>query len=55
MSYKNAHRRTIAEEVRGTVMDWLNELATDFYDEEIVRLVQRLDKRLNYNEDYTDK
>jgi hypothetical protein len=36
-------------------MDWLNELAAYFYDEGIVRIVQRLDKRLNRNEDYIDK
>jgi hypothetical protein len=28
-------------------MDWLNEVAADFYDEGIVKLVRRLDKCLN--------
>jgi hypothetical protein len=34
------------EEVKDTVTDWLNGLAADFYDEGIVRLVQRLEKCL---------
>jgi hypothetical protein len=43
------------EEVKETVIDWLNRLATDFYDEKIVKLVQGLDKCLNRNGDYVDK
>lgn len=36
---------------KATVMDWLNGLAADFHDEEIVKLV-RLDKCLKCNGDY---
>jgi hypothetical protein len=36
-------------------MDWLNGLAADFYEEGISKLVQRLDKCLNRNRDYTEK
>jgi hypothetical protein len=39
------------EEVQETVTDWLNGPAADFYDEGIVKLVQRLDKCLNRNGD----
>jgi hypothetical protein len=53
MRFKNAHRRTQGEEVKETaVCEWLNCLAANFYDEEIVKLVQRLDKCLNRNRDY---
>jgi hypothetical protein len=43
------------EEVKETVTDWLNGLASDFYDEGIVKLVQHLDKCLNRNRDYVGK
>jgi hypothetical protein len=36
-------------EIKETVMDWLNRLAANLYDEEIVKLVQRLEKCLNCN------
>jgi hypothetical protein len=36
-------------------MDWLSVLAADFYDGGIVKLLQRLDKCLNRNEDYIEK
>jgi hypothetical protein len=39
-------------EVKETVTNWLNELAAVFYDEDIVRLAQRLHKCLNHNGDY---
>jgi hypothetical protein len=38
-----------------TIIDWWNCLAADFYDEGIVKLVQRLDKCLNRNGDYVEK
>jgi histone-lysine N-methyltransferase SETMAR len=37
-------RMATDEEVKETVTDWLNGLAANFYDEGIVKLVQRLDK-----------
>jgi hypothetical protein len=43
------------EEVKETVMDGLDWLAVDFYDEGIIKLVQRLDKCLNCNGDYEEK
>jgi hypothetical protein len=55
MGYKNAQRRTQAKEVNETVTDGLNELAADFYDEKIVKLVQGLDTCLNRNGDYVEK
>jgi hypothetical protein len=42
-------------EVMEVVMDWLNGQAANFSDEGIVRLVQRLDKCLNCNEDYIEE
>jgi hypothetical protein len=36
-------------------MNWLNGLAADFYDEGIIKLVQRLDKCLNHNGEYVQK
>jgi hypothetical protein len=48
MDSKNAHRQTQTE-AKETVADWLNGLAANFYDQGIVRLVQRLDKCLNLN------
>jgi hypothetical protein len=41
--------------VEENVMDRLNKLVADFYDEGIVKLVQLLDKCLNHNEDYVEK
>jgi hypothetical protein len=49
---KNAHRWTQGKE---TVTDWLNGLAADFYDEGIVKLVQRVDKCLKSNVHYVEK
>jgi hypothetical protein len=46
MCSNNAHRWT------QVVMDWLNGLAADFYDEGIVKLVQSLNKCLNRNGNY---
>jgi hypothetical protein len=43
------------EEVKQTVSGWLNGLAADFYDEGIVKLVQRLNKCLNRNGGYIEK
>lgn len=37
----------VGAELREAVACWLSGLSTDFYDEEIVRLVQRLDKCLS--------
>jgi hypothetical protein len=37
------------EEVKESVPDSLNGLAADFYDEGILKLVLRVDKRLNPN------
>jgi histone-lysine N-methyltransferase SETMAR len=42
------------EEVKETVMDWLNRPSANFCDEGIVKLVQRLDKCLNLNGDYAE-
>jgi hypothetical protein len=36
-------------------MDWLNGLEADFYDEGIVKPVERLDKCLNRNAHYLEK
>jgi hypothetical protein len=47
MGPKNANRWTQAEVVKETATDWLNGLEVDFYEERIVKLVQRLDKCLN--------
>jgi hypothetical protein len=41
-----------AEEMKETVTNWLNGLAADFYDDEIIRFMQRLDKWLNRIADY---
>jgi hypothetical protein len=43
------------EEAKETVTDWLHGLAADFYNEGIVKLVQRLDKCLTSNGDYIEK
>jgi hypothetical protein len=44
------------EEVKETVMDWLNGLVVvDFYDNGIIRFVQCWDKCLNCNGDYVWK
>jgi hypothetical protein len=43
------------KEVKETVMDWLNELVANFYDVEVVKLVQHLEKCLNRNGDYVEK
>jgi hypothetical protein len=37
----------MGEEVRETVMGWLNGLVADFHNEGIIKLVQVLDKCLN--------
>jgi hypothetical protein len=42
-------------EFKETATDWLNGLAADSYDEEIVKPVQRLDKCLKHNGDYAEK
>jgi hypothetical protein len=42
-------------EVKETVTAWLNGLAAKFYDEGIVKLLSRLDKRLNLYVDYVEK
>jgi hypothetical protein len=42
-------------EVKEAVIDLLNGLTADFYDEGIMKLVQRLDKCLNRNGDYVEK
>jgi hypothetical protein len=41
--------------VKETVMDWLNGLVADFYDEGIVKLVQHSGKYLNHSGDYIEK
>jgi hypothetical protein len=41
------------DEVKETVMDWLNGLAADSYDEGIIKLV-RLDTCLNHNVNYVE-
>jgi hypothetical protein len=43
------------EEVKEKVTDWLHGLAADFREEGMVKMVQRLDKCLNHNEDYKEK
>jgi hypothetical protein len=43
------------EEVEERATGGLNGLAAGFYDEGIVNLMQRLDKCLNHNGDYTEK
>jgi hypothetical protein len=43
------------DEVKETVIDWLNGPAANFYDKGTVKLVQRLDKCLNHNGDYAEK
>jgi hypothetical protein len=43
------------DEVKGTVMNWLNGPAADFYDEGIVKLVLSLDKCQNRNGDSVEK
>jgi hypothetical protein len=45
----------MGKEVKETVMDWLNGLVADFYDEGIIKLVQCLDKCLNHNGNYAEK
>jgi hypothetical protein len=37
------------EVVKGTVTDWSNGLAADFYNKGIVNLTQRLDRCLSHN------
>jgi hypothetical protein len=51
---KSAHRWTQAEEAKEAVADWLNGLATDVHDKGSVKLVQRLDKCLDCNGDYSE-
>jgi hypothetical protein len=51
--FLGSERMVTEDEVKETVSDWLNGLAADFYDEGIVKLVERLDKYLNHNGDYT--
>jgi phytoene dehydrogenase-like protein len=43
------------EEVKETVMDWLNGLAANFRGKGIVKLVKRLDRCLNHHENYIEK
>jgi hypothetical protein len=43
------------DEVKERVMDWLNGLGADFYDEGIIKLVQCLNKCLNCNGGYVEK
>jgi hypothetical protein len=50
-----AHRWTQAEEVKETVMDWLNWLTTGFCGKRIIKLLQHLDKGPNCNGDYKKK
>jgi hypothetical protein len=45
MGSKIAHRWTQAEEVKETVMDWLNGLVVDFYDMGIVRFAQQTNEK----------
>jgi hypothetical protein len=44
-----------AEEIKETVIDWVNEPKADFYDEGIVKLMQHLDKCLNRYGYYVEK
>jgi hypothetical protein len=44
----------LTEEMKETVADWLNGLAADCYDE-IIKLVQCVDKCLNRNGGYAEK
>jgi hypothetical protein len=48
-------RMATDDEANETVTGWLNGLSADCYDEGIARLVQRLDKCLNWNGDYVEK
>jgi hypothetical protein len=43
------------EEVKDEVMEWLNGLAEEVYDEGIQKLVTRYDKCLNVGGDYVEK
>jgi hypothetical protein len=42
------------EKVKSTATDWLHGLVADLYDKRIVKLVQHLDKCLNWNGDYVE-
>jgi hypothetical protein len=53
-AFLGGKRMATDEEVKETVTDWLNGLGADFYDG-TVKLLQRLDKRLNRNGDYVEK
>jgi hypothetical protein len=48
-------RMAIDEEVKETVMDWLNGLVVNLHDEGIIKLMQHPDKCLNRNGDYIEK
>jgi hypothetical protein len=43
------------EEMKETITDWLKRLAANFYNDVIMKLVQCLDKCLNYNGNYVEK
>jgi hypothetical protein len=44
-----------SKEVKETVTDWLNDLAADFCDKGIVKLLQCLDRCLTCSGDYVEK
>ena len=43
------------EEVKGAIMEWLNRLAAEVYDESIQNVVTHCDKFLKVRGDYVEK